>query len=206
VHGLPTTDAGAVLRTVKAGNGGGLVPLGGAGEETGGHKGYGLAVWSDIFSVLLSGGPLADTTQHPESGQARRMGNVCHFFGAWQVAAFRPLAEFKADMDGMLRRLKSSRKAEGRSRIYVAGEKEHEETERRLRDGIPLSEPVLADLLALSDELSVPPPTAGRRGPCPCHRNTAPRAEATQRGERSQRRNVTASHRRQAESRRDESR
>lgn len=154
-RGVPTTDADAVLRTVKAGHGGGLVPLGGVGEETGGHKGYGLSVWGDIFSVLLAGGPLADTTQHPESGQTRRMGSVCHFFGAWHVDAFRPLTEFKTDMDRMLQRLKSSRKAEGQARIYVAGEKEYGETESRLRDGIPLPDTVVDDLHALASEFGV---------------------------------------------------
>jgi len=154
-RGSPVTDAGVVLRMVRAGRGGGLLPLGGAGETAGGHKGYGLAVWGDIFSVLLSGGRLPDTTHHPEAGPGRPLGTVCHFFGAWHVDAFRPLAELKADMDKMLLRLKSSKRAEGQARIYVAGEKEHEETERRLRNGIPLPDTVLDDLRALGSELGI---------------------------------------------------
>jgi LDH2 family malate/lactate/ureidoglycolate dehydrogenase len=58
-------------------------------------------------------------------------------------------------MDDLLQRLKASRKAEGQSRIYVAGEKEFEETERRLRDGIPLPAYVLADLQALGTEFEI---------------------------------------------------
>lgn len=155
-RGVPTTDPGAVLRNVRASLGGGLLPLGGAGEETGGHKGYGLAVWIDIFSILLSGGTHAAVTYHPESDPASRMGNVCHFFGAWRVDAFRAPNEFNAAVDAMLRRTKQSRKAEGRDRIYVAGEKEFDEEERRLRERIPVPADVLTDLRALEHELGTP--------------------------------------------------
>jgi LDH2 family malate/lactate/ureidoglycolate dehydrogenase len=84
------------------------------------------------------------------------MGNVCHFFGAWRVDAFRPLDEFRAAVAGLLRRMKESRKAGGHDRIYVAGEKEFEESQRRRRDGIPLSPAVTADLLSLASEFNVP--------------------------------------------------
>ena len=54
-------------------------------------------------------------------------------------------------------RLTASQKAEGETRIYVAGEKEFEETERRKRDGIPLLPSVLAQLAALGSEMGVSP-------------------------------------------------
>ena len=154
-RGMPTTAPGEVLRNVRQSVGGGLLPLGGAGEETGGHKGYGLSLWVDIFSVLLSGGSHVDFARHPESAGGPRLGNVCHFFGAWRVHAFRTLCEFQAAVDELLQRLKASRKAEGQDRIYVAGEKEFEETDRRQRDGIPLPAPVVADLQSLASEFDV---------------------------------------------------
>jgi LDH2 family malate/lactate/ureidoglycolate dehydrogenase len=153
--GKPTTTPGTFLRNVRASVGGGLLPLGGAGEEMGGHKGYGLAAWVDIFSGLLSGAGYADQLYGREPDGRLRPGNLGHFFGAWRVDAFQPLAEFQAAMDDLLKRLKASRKAEGHDRIYVAGEKESEETQRRQRDGIPLLPAVVADLQALGSKFEI---------------------------------------------------
>jgi len=159
-NGLPTTEPGPLLRDVRASIGGGMLPLGGAGELMGGHKGYGLAAWVDMFCGLLSGGAYADQIFGLEAPGARRPGILGHFFGAWQVEAFQPLADFQAAMDDWQRRLKGSRKAEGQDRIYVAGEKEFEEVERRERDGIPLQDVVLQDLKALGGEMGVELDTA----------------------------------------------
>ena len=153
--GVPTTDPGLVLNNVKRSAGGGLLPLGGAGEEMGGYKGYGLAVWVDIFSALLSSAQYADMVYPTEPDGKPHTAHVGHFFGAWRVDAFRPLSEFEAAMDDLLHRLKSSPRAEGQKRIYVAGEKEFEETERRMRDGIPMPDIVVADLKALGSEFGV---------------------------------------------------
>ena len=81
--------------------------------------------------------------------------NVGHFFGAWRIDAFRPVDEFKAAMDDLQQRLKSAPKVEGQERIYIAGEKEYEATERHLRDGIPLDPKLAADLKAIAKELEV---------------------------------------------------
>jgi LDH2 family malate/lactate/ureidoglycolate dehydrogenase len=154
--GAPTTDPGPVLRGVPASAAGGLLPVGGAGEELGGHKGYGLAAWVEIFCALLSGVAQAGQAYHTVPDAAPQPAQVAHFFGAWRVEAFQPPDAFRAAMDGFLRALKASRKAEGHSRIYVAGEKEHEEAERRRRDGIPLPALVAADLEALGAEVGIP--------------------------------------------------
>jgi LDH2 family malate/lactate/ureidoglycolate dehydrogenase len=153
-QGLPTDDPGLVLRNAQHSSGG-LLPLGGAGEESGGHKGYGLALWVDIFSAMLSGAMYADMLYPREADGTPRESLVGHFFGAWRVDAFRPLADFQAGMDDLLQRLKNSPTAAGQERIYVAGEKEYEETERRLRDGIPLPAVVLRDLTALGAEVGL---------------------------------------------------
>jgi L-2-hydroxycarboxylate dehydrogenase (NAD+) len=154
-NGLPTTDPGPFLRDARESLGGGMLPLGGAGELLGGHKGYGLAAWVDIFCGVLSGGAYANQIFGLEAPGSRRPGILGHFFGAWQVEAFGSLSDFQASMDDWQERLKGSRKAEGQDRIYVAGEKEFEETERRQRDGIPLQDVVFADLQALGAEYGV---------------------------------------------------
>jgi LDH2 family malate/lactate/ureidoglycolate dehydrogenase len=155
--GTPTTDTTKVLENFKdkTRGGGGLLPLGGAGEELGGHKGYGLGLWVDIFSAVLSGAAYADLV-YPKTINGKPLpSQIGHFFGAWRIDAFRPADEFKAAMDDLQRRLKSAPKADGQSRIYVHGEKEYEEAERRSREGIPLNLKVAADLQAIGEELGV---------------------------------------------------
>jgi L-2-hydroxycarboxylate dehydrogenase (NAD+) len=154
-RGIATEDAGRVLENFKKRAGGGLLPLGGEGELFSGHKGYGLALWVDIFCAVLSGAAYADLV-YPKTPDGKPLpANLGHFFGAWRVDAFRPVEEFKAAMDDLQRRLKNTPKAEGATRIYIHGEKEYEETERRLREGIPLNPKVAADLQAIAAELGV---------------------------------------------------
>ncbi len=153
--GMPTTDAGRVLENLKTRAGGGLLPLGGAGELLRGYKGYGLAVWVDIFSALLSGAAYANLVYPKDEAGNPLPSAIGHFFGAWRVDAFRPVGEFKAAMDDLQRRLKNAPKAEGAERIYIHGEKEFEEAARRTKEGIPLNPKVAADLQAIGEELGV---------------------------------------------------
>ena len=44
---------------MKDRSGGGILPLGGAGEDLGGHKGYGLAFLVDILCGVLPGAAFA---------------------------------------------------------------------------------------------------------------------------------------------------
>jgi LDH2 family malate/lactate/ureidoglycolate dehydrogenase len=153
--GTPTTDAKRVLENSKRQAGGGLLPLGGAGELLSGHKGYGLALWVDIFCGVLAGAAYADLV-YPRTGEGKPLpSQIGHFFGAWRVDAFRPVGEFKVAMDDLQRRLKDTPKAEGETRIYIHGEKEYEEAERRAREGIPLNPKVAVDLRAVAEELGV---------------------------------------------------
>jgi LDH2 family malate/lactate/ureidoglycolate dehydrogenase len=153
--GEPTTDPARVLENSRLRAGGGLLPLGGAGELLSGHKGYGLAMWVDIFTAVLSGASYANLV-YPKDEKGKPLpSDIGHFFGAWRVDAFRPLEEFQAAMDDLQRRLKNSPKAEGRERIYIHGEKEYEEYEQRIEQGIPLNPKVAADLQAIGEELGV---------------------------------------------------
>lgn len=154
-RGLPTTDAGRVLKNLAERAGGGLLPLGGAGELMGGHKGYGLALLVDILCGALPGAGYADTI-YPKGPDGRPLpANVGHFFGALRIDGFRPLEEFKATMDDLLRRLKDSPKAEGQQRIWIHGEKEFEMAEERRKKGIPLHPTVASELHAIAEELGV---------------------------------------------------
>ena len=154
-RGIATADAARVIENLNHRAGGGLLPLGGVDELLGGHKGYGLALLVDILCGILPGAGYADTV-YPKSAEGKPLpANVGHFFGALRVDGFRPLAEFKATMDDIIRRMKDAPKAEGQQRIYIHGEKEFEATEERMAKGIPLHPNVVVDLKAIAEELGI---------------------------------------------------
>jgi L-2-hydroxycarboxylate dehydrogenase (NAD+) len=123
-----------------------LLPLGGS-RDNGSHKGYGLAVLVEILCGVLTGTVTALNTDQDPRG---------HFFGAIRVDAFRPVAEFKKDMDRLIRELKSTPPIEGQRRVYVAGEIEFETAEERAERGIPLLPSVLKGLREVSEQLGLP--------------------------------------------------
>jgi LDH2 family malate/lactate/ureidoglycolate dehydrogenase len=145
--GQPTTDPTVALATRL------LTPLGGT-REGGSHKGYGLAVMVEVLAGVLSGAVYPDDHRRQPAGAGRA--NVGHFLAAIDVGRFRPLESFKADMDDLLRALKSGPPAEGQDRIYVAGEPEWESERRRRRDGIPLAPGLVAQLRRVAEEVGVP--------------------------------------------------
>lgn len=154
-RGVATEDASKVLKNLLARAGGGLLPLGGAGELMGGHKGYGLALLVDVLCGVLPGAGYANTI-YPKTAEGKPLpANVGHFFGALRVDGFRPLDEFKATMDDIIRRLKRSPKAEGEERIYIHGEKEFEMEDERRLGGVVLHPKVVTDLQGIADELGL---------------------------------------------------
>jgi LDH2 family malate/lactate/ureidoglycolate dehydrogenase len=154
-RGLDTTNAGEVLHNMKGRLGGGILPLGGAGEELGGHKGYGLALLVDILCGVLPGAGYATLVYPMDDSGKPRPANIGHFFGALKVDGFRPLSDFQDSMDGIVRYMRGLAKAEGQERIFVHGEKEFEIAEERMRLGIPLHPKVASDLQALAKELGI---------------------------------------------------
>jgi LDH2 family malate/lactate/ureidoglycolate dehydrogenase len=124
-----------------------LLPLGST-RESGSHKGYGLAIAIEILCGVLSGTVAAMSP--PNTGVRG------HLFGAISISWFRPVEDFKRDMDLLLRDLKSTARAEGQDRVFVAGEIEYETARERTKNGIPLHSSVLKGLQELSEQLQIP--------------------------------------------------
>jgi len=150
-----TRDPARVLRNLLEQLGGGILPLGGAGELYGGHKGYGLIVWVDIFCGILSGSNFGPHVVNKKDGKTV-FPRVGHTFMALDPEYFVGLENFKDRMDEFIDLLKNSEKAEGEKRIYVHGEKECEEQERREKNGIPLDAKTVESLTQVSEEYGVP--------------------------------------------------
>jgi L-2-hydroxycarboxylate dehydrogenase (NAD+) len=154
-EGQPAQDSHRTLDEFKRYAGGGLLPLGGEGDVLGGYKGYGLALWVEIFTALLSGAAFATLT-YPKTSDGKPLpANLGHFFGAWRVDSFRPVQEFKTAMDELQQLVKNAPKGKSRDRIYIHGEKEYETMERNQKKGIPLNRKVAAELRSIARELEL---------------------------------------------------
>ncbi len=154
-NGKVTTDAARVLKNLLDQLGGGILPLGGAGELYGGHKGYGLSVMVDIFSGILSGSNFGPFVVAKKEGKPN-FPRVGHFFMAVDPEYFVGLEKFKKRMDEYIDLLVHSEKAEGATRIYVHGEKEFEMHEKREKEGIPLDAKTVESLLNISETFGEP--------------------------------------------------
>ena len=147
-RGRPTTDPVVALRHRL------LSPLGGS-RELGGHKGYGLGVMVDILSGVLNGAVYGNLFERSDMKE-RKVQNAGHCLAAIDPSRFRPIEEFKRDMDDMLEALKTAPRAEGQERIYVAGEPEFESERRRRKDGLPLAPVLVAQCNAIARDLGSP--------------------------------------------------
>jgi LDH2 family malate/lactate/ureidoglycolate dehydrogenase len=113
--GASTTDPGKVLKNLLDRAGGGLAPLGGAGEEGRGYKGYDLAAVVEILSGGLSLASMG-TEVYGKKGEPP---DVCHFLAAIDPGAFGETDAFKKKMDsfiGMLKNVPRQKGAEMESR------------------------------------------------------------------------------------------
>ncbi len=148
--GIPTKDSLEVLDNLLNRKGGGLLPLGGGTEMTGGHKGYGLGAIVDIFCGVLSSGAVGKDVY----GKKGEPPEVAHFIGAINPEAFMGTDEIKKNMDNYIEMLKGSNKAEGQDRIYVAGEKEYIADEKN-SEKLSIQSKVFDILNELGDEFNL---------------------------------------------------
>jgi len=130
---------------------GALLPLGGT-EITSGYKGYGLAMLVEILCSALSGGVFFSQIGAPNSSESA---GVSHFFMAMNVDSFRPILDFKTQMDAMIQDIKNTPKAGNNETIFIAGEKEFELEKFNLENGIPLIKPVYEEMIADGKRLGV---------------------------------------------------
>jgi len=134
-NGMDTTDVHAFQKIYREKKTGGHLFLGGAGEELGGHKGYGLGLFVDILCAGMSMGAWSRDT-FIKNGGAR----VAHFFGAMRTDLFGKASEIEAHVESILRGVRESAKAEGHDRIYIHGEKEVERRAKSMKEGVLLDD------------------------------------------------------------------
>ncbi len=142
--GVPTTDG------AKA-----AIPM-----PLGGHKGSDLAFMFEILTGVLSGTP----TLAPILGGHRSRYHIQNtFLMVIDIAAFRPVDGFKADVSELASVIKSLPRREGFDQLYLPGEWGREKMHAR-RDGIPIPDGTWSALLGVADRFGVPSPSLDAPG------------------------------------------
>lgn len=122
----------------------------------GGYKGAGLALVLGLIAGPLNRAAFgrdvidfnADETSETNTG---------HAMVAIDIARFRPVDEFKADMDRHLRDLRASARLPGVETIRLPGDRRYAVRQERIAKGVPLADPLVQRLDALAAELGIAP-------------------------------------------------
>ncbi len=132
-----------------------LTPLGGIGEELGGHKGYNYATFVEIMSACFTHANMLQATLGLNPDGSFKSYNLGHFFIAMDPSALCDIAEFKKKTGDLLRQLAGARKQPGANHIYVAGEKEYIAEQERKKSGVPISRVTQRQFLIMQKELEL---------------------------------------------------
>ncbi|MGP4038730.1 Ldh family oxidoreductase [Gracilibacillus sp. D59] len=122
-NGKPTTNAEEALE-------GSVLPLGGP-------KGYGISMFIDILSGVLTGAGFGKYVHNMYENWEKPQ-NVGHFFITIDINQFMNIAEFKQRMDLYISEIKAEPMAEDVDEILIPGEIERRISEQRKKNGIIL--------------------------------------------------------------------
>lgn len=153
--GTAMTDSNQILIDLTSGHAA-LAPLGGIGEELAGYKGYGYATLIEVLCAALSAGSFLKSLVDVDEQGNKKPYHLGHFFLLIDPEAFLGLDSFRKTTGDILRALRASRKAPGHDRIYTAGEKEYLVWQERKDSGVPVSESLQKELIAVRDAKNLP--------------------------------------------------
>lgn len=121
----------------------------------GGHKGYGLAMLTDVLTGVIAGGGYGLA---PYANPAKQ--DVSHTFIALDIAWFMPVDEFKARMTDFVNEVKSSATRPGFDEVLVPGEIDYRRETDYRANGARLDANVFDELAALAETLGIDFPFA----------------------------------------------
>jgi LDH2 family malate/lactate/ureidoglycolate dehydrogenase len=125
----------------------------------GGAKGYGLAVVMDALAGVMLG-EMASCRKGART--VDQQSGWTHFFMAVNIGDFRPVEDFKREIDEMSKIVRATRPIPGVDRVYLPGEIEWLKHKQAQASGIPYWSEILARLEQVGDELGVVPPWKGQ--------------------------------------------
>lgn len=110
------------------------MPLGGLGEDFGGHKGAGLALVVDVLCGVLTGANYGKNVKHTT---AKEPANVGHFMIAINIDKLTPLEVFLERIEEYKGYVKSLKRMSENVEVWIPGEKAWLTMETRKKDRSP---------------------------------------------------------------------
>ena len=154
--GIERTDTVGILRDMQLGTCA-LTPVGGAGDEMAGYKGYGWATTVELLCTAFQSGPFGEDVCGIDraTGEKKPM-PLGHFFLAIDIEKLCPVDTFKANTSKLLNALRASKKdPKGDGRIWTAGEMENDaRIERTAQGGVSVPYALQKDMIALRNKLA----------------------------------------------------
>ena len=129
-----------------------LLPLGGSGMETGGHKGYGLNLMVELLCGAITGTSFADRIKGARGTERPAMG---HLMGAIRLDGFRDPKEIQDEMNATYDILRNAKKEPDQDRVYIHGEPEAIAIEENMRLGIPITPAVNEQLEKIAEKYGI---------------------------------------------------
>ena len=131
-----------------------LTTLGGVGEDLGGYKGYGFAMFVEFLSAVLQDGSYGKVLTGKGANGEKVPFRLGHFFIAIDTEHFLGETLCRKKAGDICREVRSTKKDPSAERIYTAGEKEFEVRLAR-KAGVPINESVQAEMCAVRDKLGL---------------------------------------------------
>ncbi|MEM2517759.1 MAG: Ldh family oxidoreductase [Candidatus Bathyarchaeia archaeon] len=131
---------------------GAVLPLGGFGEEFGGHKGAGLALVVDLLCGVLTGANYGKNVKHTTE---KERANVGHFMMAINIDKLTSLDYFLQRVEEYKEYVKSLSKVSEDAEIWIPGEKAWLTMETRKKIGIPVHKNILKEIMEEGEKVGV---------------------------------------------------
>lgn len=141
-QGKPLTDP-------QRSNEGFLLPIGG-------YKGYGLALIFGLLAGTLNGAAMGKDVVDFNADDTTPT-NTGHVIVAINIQAFQPVAEFRKNVDTLIRDIRSSKRLPGVDAIRLPGDGSHAARADREKNGVPLPPALASTLAKLAAELKIAP-------------------------------------------------
>ncbi|MEM1713302.1 MAG: Ldh family oxidoreductase [Desulfurococcaceae archaeon] len=131
---------------------GSLLPLGGFGEEFGGHKGSGLALIVDVLCGVLTGANYGKFVKHTTE---KEPANVGHFMIVINIDKLSSLDYFLERIEEYKRYIKNLNKISPNVDVWLPGDKAWLTMETRKKIGIPVHRNILRESKEEGESLGV---------------------------------------------------
>jgi LDH2 family malate/lactate/ureidoglycolate dehydrogenase len=150
-HGQPSRDPQKIQTCINTKDFGGILPLGGSGEISGSHKGYGFGLIVEIMTGILAGGITSDRVREVFSED-----RCSHMFLAIDYGMFGDKRVIENQLSQYLEKLRNS-PAAGDKPVMTHGQKEMLNYQNNLKNGIFLNEKTQQEIITIAKQFDLNP-------------------------------------------------